>query len=488
MSARPASTPNPASPAPRGRDESLGTEKIGKLLARLSIPAMIGMFVNALYNLVDTIFIGQAVGPTGIGGLAISFPFQILLFAISTMVGIGGASVCSRALGAGDMAKARRAAGNAFAMSSVLALAIMAGGLFFLDEILVAFGATPGLIDHARDYLEIIVIGSPLLIVAVTGNILIRSEGRAKVAMVTMLIGAGANLILDPIFIFGLGMGVRGAAWATVIGFGLSFVFVLGFFLSGRSSLSFSRADLRIAPAISREMLAVGFPNFMKQVGGSVLVIVANNVLRVHGGDIAIATFGVINRILMFAVMPVFGIVQGFQPIAGYNYGARNMERVREVVKVASIATTACASVFFVAMMAFPGPLMSIFGDDAELIALGTQAMRIIVLVLPIIGIQLVGATFFMAIGKAFPALVLSVSRQILFLIPLVIVFPLFWGTTGVWLAFPVADTLATSVTIVWVGSELRKLRLHDRSFDRPRDETTGSTAEPSVAAETSGP
>ena len=476
MSSR-ASVPSPASPAPRGRDESLGTEKIGKLLARLSIPAMIGMFVNALYNLVDTIFIGHAVGPAGIGGLSISFPFQILLFALSTMVGIGGASVCSRALGAGDMVRARRAAGNAFVMSAVLGLAIMVVGLLFLDEILAAFGATPGLIEYARDYLEIIVIGSPFLVVAVTGNILIRSEGRAKVAMVTMLIGTGANLILDPIFIFGLGMGVRGAAWATVIGFGLSFSFVLVFFLSRRSSLTFSRADLRIAPAISRQILAIGFPNFMKQVGGSVLVIVVNNILRVHGGDIAIATFGVINRILMFAVMPVFGIVQGFQPIAGYNYGARNMERVREVVRTASIATTICAGVFFVGMMAFPGPLMSIFGDDPELIALGTHAMRIVVLVLPIIGIQLVGATFFMAIGKAFPALMLSIARQILFLIPLVVIFPLFWGTTGVWLAFPVADTLATAVTIVWVGSELRNLRSQDRA--------AVTSTEPGVAAGT---
>jgi putative MATE family efflux protein len=471
------SFPSPSS-APQGRDESLGTERIGKLLARLSIPAMIGMFVNALYNLVDTIFIGHAVGPAGIGGLSISFPFQILLFAISTMIGIGGASVCSRALGAGDMARARRAAGNAFVMSAVLGVAISVVGYLFLDEIVAAFGATPGLVEYARDYLEIIVLGSPFLVVAVTGNILIRSEGRAKVAMVTMLVGTGGNLILDPIFIFGFGMGVRGAAWATVIGYGLSFVFVLYFFLSRRSSLAFTRADLRIAPGLSREILAIGFPNFMKQVGGSVLVIVVNNILRVHGGDVAIATFGVINRILMFAVMPVFGIVQGFQPIVGYNYGARNFERVREVVRTASIATTICASVFFVGMMGFPGPLMSIFGDDPELIALGTHAMRIVVLVLPIIGIQLVGATFFMAIGKAFPALMLSIARQIVFLIPLVIIFPIFWGSTGVWVAFPVADTLATVVTIVWMGKELRNLPSLDPG--------AGTTTEHAGAAEAS--
>ena len=458
MPSRP-DTPPTVVPAPlRGRDESLGTEKIGRLLMRLSVPAMIAMFVNALYNLVDTIFIGRAVGPSGIGGLAIAFPFQIFLFALATMVGIGAASVTSRALGAGNMERARRAAGNAFTMSAILGVAIMVVGLVFVDQILAAFGATPGLIEYARDYLEVIVIGAPFLVVAVTGNNLIRSEGRAKVAMVSMLIGTGANLILDPIFIFGLGMGVRGAAWATVIGFILSFVFIAAFFVTGRSSLSFKRSDMRLEPRISREILAIGFPNFTKQLGGSVLVVVINNALRIHGGDIAIATFGVINRLLMFAVMPVFGIVQGFQPIAGYNYGAKKMDRVREVVRIASIATTSIAGGFFIVMMVFPGPLMSIFGDDAELIALGTYAMRIIVLVLPIIGIQLVGATFFMAIGKALPALILSISRQILFLIPLVLIFPLFWGTTGVWLAFPVADTLATTLTIIWLVIEMRKI------------------------------
>ncbi|MFW6234624.1 MAG: MATE family efflux transporter [Spirochaetota bacterium] len=451
----------PKPPADRG--QLLGEYPIRPLLLRMSVPAMVGMFVNALYNLVDTIFVGQAVGASGVGGLAIAFPFQIFLFALATMVGIGAASVASRALGSGDNARARKAAAQAFLLAALFGIVIFALGYTFLDSILTMFGATDGLYESAREYLQTIVFGAPVLVIAVTGTNLIRSEGRARSAMVSMLIGAGANLILDPIFIFQFGLGVRGAALATVAGFFLSAVYVVAYFAFTGSSLAPSRSDFRVSFPISREILQIGFPNFTKQLGGSVLAIVINNSLSVYGADVSIAVFGVINRLLMFAVMPMFGIVQGFQPIAGFNYGARQFDRVKEVVRTAAIATTLFTSVFFVVMQLFPATLMRAFSSDAEMIALGVTAMRIVVLVLPIIGIQLLGAAYFMAVGKALPAFILSIARQILFLIPFVVIFARLWGTIGVWLAFPVSDTLATTVTILFLRAELKKLdRKHD--------------------------
>ncbi|GAB6089248.1 MATE family efflux transporter [Spirochaeta dissipatitropha] len=450
---------NQKAQAAAARNEKLGSLPIGPLLMKLSIPAMVGMFVNALYNLVDTIFVGHAVGAAGIGGLAIAFPFQIFLFAIATMIGVGSASVVSRALGAGDDEKASRASGNALAVGAVTGILVLVSAWFGLDHILVAFGATESLLPYARDYLQIVLLGSPFLIVVVTANNLIRSEGHAKSAMLSMLIGAGANLILDPIFIFGFGMGVRGAALATVLGFILSFLFVLVYYISGRSSVHLHLRSYMPERALIREILVLGFPNFVKQVGGSILAVVLNNVLRVYGGDIAISVFGIINRVMMFSIMPMFGIVQGFQPVAGFNYGAGNYARVDEAVKKASLATIGFTLIASLFMLLFPQWIMRAFGNDPEMIAMGASALRIVVLVLPIIGLQLVGAALFMAIGKALPAFFLSISRQILFLIPLVLIFPMFWGLSGIWFAFPVADILASSITVLCVRHELGKMK-----------------------------
>ncbi len=470
------------------REQMLGQQPIRPLLMRMSIPAMVGMFVNALYNLVDTIFVGQAVGPSGIGGLAIAFPFQIFLFAIATMVGIGSASVASRALGSKDSRRARQATAQAFILATALGLLILVIGVVYLEPILGLFGATEGLYDSARTYLQTIVFGAPVLIIAVTGTNLIRSEGRARSAMISMLIGAGTNLILDPVLIFGFGLGVQGAALATVAGFSMSALYIAGYFLLADSSLRPSLADFRFQAPLSREILQIGFPNFSKQLGGSVLAVVINNTLSIYGGDLSIAVFGVINRLLMFAVMPMFGIVQGFQPIAGYNYGARQYDRVKEVVRTAAVATTLFTSVFFVAMQLFPATLMRAFSSDPEMIALGVTAMRIVVFALPIIGIQLVGAAYYMAVGKALPAFILSIARQILFLIPFVVLFAWFWGTMGVWIAFPVADTLATTVTILFLRVELKKLdHKHHRETQKTRLNIENDTETEKVEAHAVG-
>ena len=442
------------------RERLLATEPVPKLLVRLGVPAVIGMFVNALYNLVDTIFVGQGVGVSAIGGLAIAFPYQIFLFALAAMIGIGGASIVSRALGAKEYERANRTAANAITYAIVSSLALTAIGYIFLDRILLIFGATEGIAGYAQEYLSVVMSGTMFLVFSVVGNNLIRAEGRALIAMVSMLIGAVVNIILDPIFIFVLDMGVRGAAIATVIGKLSSFVFVLAYLLRGGSLLEMKARDFIPRFAIWREISALGVPSFIRQLGGSILAIAVNNVLRVHGGAVAISVFGAVNRLLMFGMMPIFGISQGFQPVAGFNYGAHLFSRVRESVRVSIIGTTLMGVVFFILVMAIPGLIMRMFADDPEMTRMGTTALRLIVLAVPAVGLQLIGSTFFMAIGKALPAFFLSLSRQIIFLIPLVIILPRFLGVSGVWVSFPIADALSTLLTVLFLTIELRRMKI----------------------------
>lgn len=443
----------------RERRDFLGSEPMGPLLFKMSLPATVGMFVNALYNVVDAIFIGRGAGALAIGGLTIAFPLQIFVFGIALMVGTGAASIVSRALGAEDEARAQRTTGTAASLGIVGGLLLTVGGLTFLDPILAAFGATPALMPHARGYLEVVLFGAPFIVLAVAGNNLIRAEGRPVYAMTAMLIGAVSNIVLDAVFIFGMGMGIRGAALATVIGRFLSFAFIAFYFASGRSGLNLRLRSMVPLLAVVPAILALGTPALVRQIGGSVLAVTVNNALRIHGSDLHIAAFGIINRILIFGLMPIFGIVQGFQPIAGFNYGARNFHRVRQSVQVAAATAFSFSVVFFVLVMLFPRQLLSVFTPNQELLDIGTPALRTVAVAVPLVGVQAVGATFFLAIGKAIPSLALSMSRQIIFLIPLVIVLPVWFSLAGVWAAFPTADILATGLTLTLLMLELRHLK-----------------------------
>ena len=329
------------------REKLLSTEPVPKLLVRFGFPAVIGMFVNALYNLVDTIFVGHGVGPYAIGGLAIAFPYQLFLYALAAMIGVGAASIVSRALGAKQYDRASNTASNALVYAVAASLVLTVVGYLFIDQILEIFGATEGILDYARDYLGIVMSGTTFLVVAVVGNSLIRAEGRAMIAMVSMLSGAVVNIILDPIFIFALDMGVRGAAYATLIARFVHFAFAIGLLRRGGTLLTMKLGHFVPRVAIWREITAIGVPTFVRQIGSSVLAVVVNNVLRVHGGAMGISVFGAINRLLMFGMMPIFGVAQGFQPIVGFNYGARLFGRVRETVKVAILGATAMGSLFF---------------------------------------------------------------------------------------------------------------------------------------------
>jgi putative MATE family efflux protein len=447
------------SPLPPREESFLGTQPIAPLLARLSVPAMIGMIVNALYNLIDTIFVGQGVGPLAIAGLGIAFPIQMLIGGFAQMYGVGAASIVSRRLGEQDEQAAADAAGTSLTITVVTALIITTLGLMFIDPLLMIFGSTQDILPYAGDYLSIILFGSVFLSLSMSSNNIIRAEGQSKIAMMIMIIGTGSNILLDPIFIFALDMGIRGAATATVISQVASATFAILFFARKRSRLPFTRKSFRLRPRIISEITVLGLPTFVRQTGTSIMTMSVNNMLRIFGGDIAIAAYGMISKLRIFFLMPIFGIVQGFQPIAGYNYGAKKTDRVKQVLFLGIGVATAMGTVFMAIIEIFPRLLLSMFTSEAALLDLATPALRIAMMAVPFIGIQTVGATLFQSIGKSVPALFLGLSRQFIFLIPLILILPRIFGLGGVWIAFPIADTLATIVTSIWLFYEIRHLR-----------------------------
>jgi len=443
------------------RNEMLGNEKISKLLLKLSLPATVGMIVNALYNLVDTIFVGRGVGPDAIGGLTIALPIQMVIMAFALMIGIGAASAVSRSLGAKDIEKADLVAGNAFLAIISLSTLFMILGLTFIDPLLKLFGASETLLPYAKEYISVIFLGSIFFSFTVASNNLIRAEGNAKASMFVMIIGTGLNIILDPIFIFVFKLGIRGAALATIISQFASFIYVMRYLYGGESSIKVKLHHLKPQFDILYEIFTVGSASFARQIAGSLVAIILNNSLRIYGGDISITIFGIVNRFIMFLFMPMFGVVQGMQPIVGFNYGAKKLDRVMEAVKLSVITTTILATFGYIIAEVFPGQIMWIFNNDPDLIRDGSKVLRIVISVVPIIGLQIVGATLFQSLGKAIPSLILSLSRQVLFFIPLVLILPRLFdlGLLGVWLTFPAADILSTIVTAILLRREIGKLK-----------------------------
>jgi len=447
--------------APALRNHVLADENIAGLLWRLSIPATVGMAVMATYNLVDAIFIGRGVGSLGLAGLAICFPVQLIVMSLGHLIGMGGASIISRALGAGDEARAHRTLGNVLSLVLLFAVVVTGVGFGFLDGILKLFGATPEILPYSHAYLSVILWGTAFRIYAMSHNNIIRSEGRAKVAMTTMLIGALVNIALDPIFIFKLGMGLKGAALATVLAQLCTTTFIVAYFGSGRSGLTMRLSDMRLSLPIVRETLAVGAASFGRMVAGSAVMIILNHSLAHYGGNLAIAAYGVINRLLHFAFMPVMGFAQALQPVAGFNYGAKRFAMAKRALTISSVRSTVFATTAFVVIMVFSRPLIGMFTRDSDLIELTVPAIRMIALAFPVIAIQVMGAALFQAFGRARQALFLSLSRQIIFLIPLVLVLPLSMGLRGIFVAFPAADVLAVVVTTIMLVREFARL---DRS------------------------
>jgi len=437
----------------------LANEKIGKLLLKLSAPAIIGMVVQGLYNIVDTFFVSRYVGTLGIAGTAIAFPIQMILIGIGISVGIGGASMLSRRMGERDAEGASFALGNMISLSVVTGIICMAGGLIFKDALLRVFGANDIIMPYAGDYITVILMGSPFLIFSVIASSAARAEGNARVAMVTLIIGGVLNVVLDPIFIIVLKRGVKGAAEATVISIIVSCIFLLHYLLSGKSEIRLKPHHLRLKLPIVTEIFAVGSSDFARTAAMSTTSAIFNNVLEGLGGELPIAAFGLIFRVISFVFMPMIGIAQGAQPIIGFNYGARQFQRVKDCLHLANKSATFIACVGFVIFMAIPGQILGLFNpDDKALIDMGTTATRWLVLGFPLIGYQNIGSGLFQAIGKARPAIFLAFSRQVLFLIPMVIILSKLFGLTGVWLSFPASDVTAFIVTWFMVAREQKTL------------------------------
>ena len=434
----------------------LADERVGRLLVSLSTPAMIGMFVTALYNVVDTIFVGRGVGTLAIAGIAIVFPIQMVVMAIAQMLGIGGAAMISIALGAGDYPKAEKTFGNVLMLVVGFGIIMATLGNIFIDELLRIFGASNTILPYSKDYASIILYGTVFFSFAMTSNSIVRSEGRAIMAMVSMLVSAILNIILDPIFIFGFGWGIKGAAWATVISQFAAVIYLVIYFSAGKSSLKIKPKDLLLETKIVTEILAIGSASFLRQISTSIMVIFMNHTLRIYGGDLVIAIFGIMHRILMFISMPIFGIAQGLQPITGFNYGAKRYEKAKRVLYLSIQATTIIGITGAVIIVLFPRILLSVFTTDQNLIEIGSRALRIFIIALPFTGFQVVGTTLFQAIGKARQALELTVGRQVV-LIALVFLLSHWFQLDGIWVAFPLADFLFFFVVLALYLPQLRE-------------------------------
>jgi len=440
------------------RSDMLANEKIGRLLARLSIPAIVGMLVQALYNIIDTFFVSRYVGTLGIAGVAVAFPIQMILTGIGIVVGIGGASLLSRRLGERDGEGASSALGNMISLSIVTGIACTIVGFTFMNPLLRLFGANEVMMPVARDYISVIMFGSIFFIFSMIASSAARAEGNAKIAMFSLVIGGCLNVALDPIFIIVLGRGVKGAAEATVISAMVSCLFLLHYILRGKSEIRLKPKHMRLKKPIVAEIFAVGASDFARTAAMSATSAIFNNVLEGLGGALPIAVFGIIFRIISFVFMPMIGIAQGAQPILGFNYGARKFQRINDCLGLATKSATVLACFGFVVFMVFPGQILRIFSQDEELLKMGTEATRWLVLAFPIIGYQVVGASLFQAIGKAKPAIFLALSRQVLFLIPMVIILSKIFGLMGVWLSFPAADFTSFLVTWFMVRREQRML------------------------------
>jgi putative MATE family efflux protein len=442
------------------RSQQLGHASIPRLLLGFAIPAIVGTMAQALYNLIDRIFVGRALGSDGIAGIAVAFPFMLVVLAFGMLVGFGGTALISIRLGEQRKAEAERVLGNTAVLLLIASVVTTVAGLLWLDQILYLFGASEATLPYARDYLWIIVLGTVFQMMGFGLNAAIRGEGNPRIAMLSMLISVVLNVILAPVFIFGLSWGMQGAALATVISQAVTAVWVVGHFLRGGSLLRFHVSTLRLDGRICRQILAFGAPPCAMQLAASVLQSIMNHQLSRYGGDLAISVMGILYAMFMLVGMPIFGLNQGAQPIIGYNYGARQFARVKRTLELAILAAT-CVTVFgFCVMMLFPAEVIGLFNrDDKALLTLGTHAMRLSILMMPLIGFQIVSASYFQAVGKPKTAMLLMLSRQLLLLIPAMLILPRFFGLDGVWVALPTSDFAASLLTGLCLVLELRQLK-----------------------------
>ena len=448
--------------------DQLGTEPIGSLLIKQAVPASIGILVMSLNVLVDSIFVGNWIGSIAIAAINVVLPVSFFIAALGMAIGIGGSSIISRALGAQNKEKAFQTFGNQIALTILVTVSMVALGLYYVDALIPAFGGKGAIFEPAKIYYTIVLYGVPFLALCMMGNTVIRAEGKPKFAMIAMIIPSVGNLFLDYIFIYVFDWGMHGAAWATTAGYVLCLSYILYFFLSKHSELKIRPKHFTLQLGILKEIGSLGGVTLARQAVTSIIYLLMNNILFGLGGEALVAVYAIIGRMLMFALFPVFGVTQGFLPIAGFNFGAFKYDRVKESIYTAIKYAALVATLVFIILMSFPAEIADLFLSDktdlpeAELLTNAfvlehaPLAMRLVFAATPIIALQLIGAAYFQAVGKAVPALLLTLSRQGFFFIPLILILPNFMGELGVWLSFPIADVLATLVTGWYLRKEIK--------------------------------
>lgn len=443
--------------ARQGTPTELGTQKIGKLLMQYAIPAIIAMTASSLYNMVDSIFIGHGVGKFAISGLAITFPLMNLAAAFGSLVGVGAATLVSVKLGQKDYDTAQRVLGNVVILNLIIGISFTIICLSFLDPILYFFGASDTTIPYARDYMQVILLGNVITHLYLGLNAILRSAGHPQKAMYATIATVLVNTALNPLFIFTFGWGIKGSAIATVIAQAISLIWLIKIFCNKEELLHFSRHIFRLRRKIVFDSLAIGMSPFLMNLASCFIVILINLGLKEYGGDLAIGAFGIVNRLVFLFVMIVMGINQGMQPIAGYNYGAQLYPRVTKTLKLTIISATCVTSIGFIIGEFFPYYAVSIFTSDEDLIRIASEGFRIVAMFFPIVGLQMVACNFFQSIGMAGKAIFLSLTRQMLFLIPCLIILPRHYGAIGVWASMPSADLAAAVVSSIMLIYQLKK-------------------------------
>ncbi len=434
----------------------LENKNIKSLLWQYFVPAFTGVIINSLYNIVDRIFIGQGVGAYALTGLSIVFPIMLITMAFGMLIGMGAGVRISINLGKKDFNRAELVLGNALILIWIVAVFVTVLGFIIKNPMLKLFGASETTIGYATDYINIILLGSIFNMTGFSLNNLIRSEGNAKIAMFSMLISAGTNLILDPIFIFVFDMGVKGAAYATVISMMVLCIWVLWHFRSNRAVIKLHARNFKIEFSIIKYIVAIGFAPFSMQIAGSFVQGTLNTQLVKFGGDLAVGAMGIINSVLMFLVMSIIAINMGAQPIIGFNYGAKHFNRVKETLMVGIKAATLISIAGWLMVELLPTPIIKLFNaDNIELLNIGKHGIRLIFMAFPIVGFQVISGNYFQSVGNAKVAALLSLLRQVLILIPALFIFPGLWGLDGVWLSAPIADTLSAVIVFFFLRHEI---------------------------------
>lgn len=439
------------------KSKELGEESISKLLIKQSGPASIGILVMSLNILVDSILVGNWIGSVAIAAIGVVLPVSFFIAALGLSIGIGGASIISRALGSNNRDKALSTFGNQISITILLTVSLIIVGLIFMNDLIPAFGGKGDIFEPAKIYYEIVLYGVPFLALSMMGNTVIRAEGKPMFAMIAMIIPSIGNLSLDFVLIKFLDMGMYGAAWASTISYILCLGFIIWFFLSKHSELKISFSHFGFKANILREIAELGFVTLARQAVVSLTYFLLNNILYKLGQEVGVTTYVIISRMLMFALFPVLGVTQGFLPIAGYNYGADLKQRVRETINKAILYATGLGILVFALIMIFAENIVMAFTDEPEILAQTPSAMRWVFAATPIVAIQLIGSAYFQAIGKAKPAFLLTLTRQGFFFIPLILILPNYFQEFGVWISFPLADILSTIVTGYFLRREVKK-------------------------------